>query len=535
MRTIPAGTPALLVRRLSRSTEASSSLERQAEDLAKAVAERGLVVVGDVEDPDVSGAVDPAQRPKLGPWMRSPLWESWSVIMVTALDRLTRDQHAWDAFCMRCHQGGKEIIVLTDPSLDIHTPTGRMMAYIRATIAQEEREKVSERRLNTRAFYRREDLWPGGSWPFGYRAEPFIRGGKTRFRLVPDPVTAPLVREAYLRVAEQGWSMRQLAQDWNARNIPTSRDHQRIASGQEPQGHTWAPSALRKSLRSPALKGVATRNRKPLLKDGLPVRWAEPLLTDDEFERLQHALDVLAVRFPGGNARSQVSPLNGLLWCGAGHRIHEANRHRQLVDGSTREHRYLRCATFATGQECPFKASWPREGTLDMVEKAFMLKLGEEEVKERRYIPGSDNRARIAELEAAIGNLAQAVAEAQSPAVVAALTRTMDAHAATLAKLREEPVTPPRWEEVGTGRTFAQWWAEAGTWAVRGPFLRQAGFRIFLLGHPEGYHEAIVITPADLLDTARDAASGTVTPRDDDADSLRALRRVLEAGPPHSH
>ncbi|MGC9539512.1 recombinase family protein [Streptomyces sp. UG1] len=522
---IDPGTPALLVRRLSRTNESSSSLERQAADLSRAVLDLSLAVVGDVEDPDVSGAVAPAERPKLGPWMLSPLWESWRVIMVTDLDRLTREQYAWEVFAERCHQGGKEIICLSDPNLDIHTPVGRWTAYGRATMAMEYRQALVRKRLNQRAYYRQEDLWPGGSWPFGYRAEDFTRDGKKRFRLVPDAVTAPLVREAYEKIVDQGWSMRMLAADWELRGVPTSRDHQLIASGRVPEKRRrWAGTAMTKILRSPVLKGIAMHQGEPLLRDGLPVRWADPLLTDVEFDRLQGALDILRLRHPGG--RGDVSPINGVFFCGCGRKLHEAPRPE---DSGRRSH--LRCASVSSGEDCPFKSSyWPRDPTLRMAERVFLDKLGAEEVMERRYIPGADNRQRITELETAIHNLAQSVAQTSSEEVRAALVSTMEQHAARAEELRQEPVVPPRWDEVGTGQTFADRWASMDSWGERGPFLRNLGMRCYLLGLPKGYHDALIFTPRDALTYARDAASGMPVSEDFDAIARAAVTQALAEG-----
>ncbi|MFD3697124.1 recombinase family protein [Streptomyces sp. NPDC058646] len=62
------------------------------------VAEGRYDVVGDVEDSFVSGAVSPEERPSLGRWMREPLWYEWDAIMVTSLDRITRNQTHWEMF-----------------------------------------------------------------------------------------------------------------------------------------------------------------------------------------------------------------------------------------------------------------------------------------------------------------------------------------------------------------------------------------------------------------------------------------------------
>ncbi|WP_217144015.1 recombinase family protein [Streptomyces sp. AC627_RSS907] len=207
----------LKVRRISRDTEDSSALVRQGEELDAATEEHRLIVAGEVEDSTVSGAVNLDDRPSLGRWMKAPHWHDWDALMVTSLDRITRNQHHWDRFAERCHQGGKEIICLDDPALDIHTPTGRMIAYIKATQAQEYREAIVKKRRKQTQYYRDEALWGGGTWPFGYRPVVQEHKGKQRYKLVTDPVTGPLIREAYERIAEQGWNMGQLCKDWNAR------------------------------------------------------------------------------------------------------------------------------------------------------------------------------------------------------------------------------------------------------------------------------------------------------------------------------
>ncbi|MFF0227066.1 recombinase family protein [Streptomyces sp. NPDC004629] len=91
----------LKVRRISRDTEDSSALLRQGEELDRAAEEGRCTVAGEVEDVCVSGVVNLDDRPKLGRWMNDPLWHEWDAIMVTSLDRITRDQHHWDRFAER--------------------------------------------------------------------------------------------------------------------------------------------------------------------------------------------------------------------------------------------------------------------------------------------------------------------------------------------------------------------------------------------------------------------------------------------------
>lgn len=58
------------VRRLSRMKLATSSQERQREDVLTAAASVGGHIIGRADDWEVSGATDPMTRPRLGPWLR---------------------------------------------------------------------------------------------------------------------------------------------------------------------------------------------------------------------------------------------------------------------------------------------------------------------------------------------------------------------------------------------------------------------------------------------------------------------------------
>jgi hypothetical protein len=132
---------------------------------------------------------------------------------------------------------------------------------VKATQAQEYREAISRKRLGQTQYYRDESLWGGGAWPFGYRPKPTPpkEDGKVRFKLFPDPVTAPLVREAYDRIVNQGHSMGMICRDWNERGILTSKDYQRAVKRRGDEGwrqdrgevSVWASSALGAILRKP--------------------------------------------------------------------------------------------------------------------------------------------------------------------------------------------------------------------------------------------------------------------------------------------
>ncbi|MFE2640014.1 recombinase family protein [Streptomyces scopuliridis] len=534
------GTRVLKMRRISRDSEDSSALARQAEALDGAAVEGRYDAVGDVEDSFVSGAISPEERPGLGRWMREPLWYEWDAIMVTSLDRITRNQTHWEMFADKCYQSGKDVICLDDPSLDITPGNGRMIAYIKATQAQEYREAIVRKRRNQTQYYRDESLWGGGTWPFGYRPTLTECQGRQRYKLEIDPVTGPLIREAYERIAEQGWSMSRLCNEWNERGVLTSQDYQRSVNAAEKKagvktqikGTKWTTSILGKILKKPILKGVAMHKGEPLLRDGVPVRWADSILDDDEFDKLQVAVKALGQYRAG--IKSNASPMTGVLYCPCGKKMYENSSVGKLNTGEVRHHKYFRCSSWSNGKACDFSTSWPQDEVYATAEYAFLSKLGGDEITERRYVPGKDNRKKIKELEYAIDNLAQSIALASSPAVVASITGTMERHAANLEALREEPFVPGRWEVTGTGQTYAAKWSAMAEWKERGEFLRTTGFRIFVWRNPKDRSRDMaiyVISPNDVASKASDALSGDVEPSDEkewDLQALKIFREVIE-------
>src|SRR5690348_3894785 len=99
--------------RLSHDTDASTSIERQREDIQRRVhADRGTLV-GITEDTDVSGSISPFERADLGPWLTDPkLIAKWDTLMVAKLDRLSRSVLDFGELLKWCKANGKNIVTL---------------------------------------------------------------------------------------------------------------------------------------------------------------------------------------------------------------------------------------------------------------------------------------------------------------------------------------------------------------------------------------------------------------------------------------
>ncbi|MFI8483680.1 recombinase family protein [Streptomyces rubrogriseus] len=125
----------LAVQRISRDSEASSALTRQDEALTRAMRQGTYKEVGRVVDATISGAVHLDQRPSLRRWLLEPLVHEWDVLMVTEQDRITRDDMHWWHFVDWVLKNGKDVEVLDDPTFDIRSEDGRMLAGIKAAQA----------------------------------------------------------------------------------------------------------------------------------------------------------------------------------------------------------------------------------------------------------------------------------------------------------------------------------------------------------------------------------------------------------------
>uniref|UniRef100_A0AAU2JQK8 Uncharacterized protein n=1 Tax=Streptomyces sp. NBC_00049 TaxID=2903617 RepID=A0AAU2JQK8_9ACTN len=113
--------------------------------------------------------------------------------------------------------------------------------------------------------------------------------------------------------------------------------------------------------------------------------------------------------------------------------------------------------------------------------------------------------------------------------MVASLTGTMERHAAHRAELMLEPFVPGRWEVTGTGRTYADQWSAMAGWKERGPFLRTAGFRLFVWLRPgeQGRDMAVhVVSPAEIAELSTGGSAGSVEPNDESA-WTRAASRIF--------
>lgn len=477
---------ALIVVRLSRLTDATTSPERQLQACRELCDQRGYEVVGVAEDLDVSAAsTSPFNRPQLGDWLTNRLGE-FDVLVFYRMDRIVRRLLDLADLIRWCQEHSVSVVSATEQFLDLTAPFGDIIALLVAKVAEMELAAISDRNASAARYNIRAGKYRGGIPPWGYLPEQTEEG----WRLVQDPGQVAVISEVVERVLA-GQPLRSIAHDLTARKILTPKDRFAQSQGREVKGYRWHSGPLKRSLTSPTLLGQIVA-REPLTDaqdrvkrdvkgrkvfgpeavvrndDGSPVIRAEPILAREVFDRLGVEL---ADR---ENRKEPTKRSSGLLlqvvYCGVCGR--PAYR---LKGGAGRKPRY-RCASAQYKQPCGNK-SIPLEYADETVETIVLGMLGSSERLERIWDSGSDHSAELAEINDALvdltGLLGAGPYKAGTPQRVK-LNESIKALAARQAELSTERVKPSGWTWQPTGEKFADWW-ERQDLTARNVWLRSMG------------------------------------------------------------
>jgi DNA invertase Pin-like site-specific DNA recombinase len=247
--------------RISLDTEASGSIAKQREQLAAYVVSRGrdAEAVEWFTDESVSGSkVAFRDRPAGG-----RLWRTLRAgdrVLVTKIDRAARSVRDLLALVEYVHDAGASITFVGN-DLDTGSSSGRLMLTILGAIAEFEASLISERRRESLESFSTEGRHAVGKAPIGFLSAPNPAG--RGLVIVKDPETAPLVRDAVLRV---------LAGEPQS----TVRESLGLSS-----------TGFQKLLRNPRLAGMTPRNGGVVLVNGVPlVNPDAAILSLAEWQRL---------------------------------------------------------------------------------------------------------------------------------------------------------------------------------------------------------------------------------------------------------
>lgn len=487
--------------RLSRASDESTSVVRQKVAIQRWADSRGHTIVGWVEDVDVSGAIAPWERPGLGQWLPSTIgkdvsaveqrlaWElsradEWDVLCGMKLDRISRRVLHIAQLVEWAGEHGKEVASAED-GFDVSSPMGKILFQLIAAFAEGELEAIKFRAKSSYAHLMKSGRWRGGFVPYGYRAEKDAVGDG--WKLVPDDYgtdTVSVVREIVRRIVEEGQAINAVCRWLNDEKVPTSLDAQRIRAGKEPKGSLWRVGNLTKMLRSHTLLGRVEMTEEVQLPDGtkekrirlvrdaegLPLQRAEPILSKREWDELQAKLKENSR--PSAGHRYDRSPLLRVAFCVCG---------RPLYRNNGRTWMYYRCSSRnISGAECGQSEAIRAKLLEEIVEETFLRAVGSAEIIRRTFRPGVDHTADVAEVTRALAELRE---DREAGLYSSELGKKeyreeylrLEAKRESLAAM---PVVPDRWEEIPTGQTYADRWAELSSPAEKNKELREAGVKV---------------------------------------------------------
>ncbi len=459
--------------RVSRMADETTSPERQLAAIERWAKGKHHQVIGKATDLDESAyKVPPLARPELGHWLTKRA-DDFDVIAWSRLDRAVRRMADMSDLVRWAKDHGKSLVFCSGPggTLTLDMSSGlvsELIAQVLAFAAEMEAYAISERTTDSRSALRKMKRYAGGWTPFGYRA--VARAEGTGYVLEPDPEYAPIVTRMTKDILA-GRGPTYVANWLTTEHVPTSKDIVRIRAGRKPRGHRWRYLQVQQILRSRAVCGI-TELGGQMIRDetGLPLRFAEPIISDSDWRTVQDRLDAISkhVRTPRQNSHWLI----GSARCRrCGQPLHS---NRQRVKGRTYE--YLRCHGVSTGT-CRAPNVRLRE-LADYVDQWMADYLKNIPSLEEHIVPGSDRSDEIAEVTEAIGHLsAQVAVDRAYGQPTKANEQRLDALHSRLAALVKIPADPGRVEYGISDQPVTDIWHSYDTAAKR-TFLLDNGVQV---------------------------------------------------------
>lgn len=426
-------TRAVLYLRISESDEASTSLQRQEEDLRARAAREGWTVVDVLSDDGISGGLSREKATGALEMLRSG---DADVLAVWKADRWSRQGvRAVADLDDVLSQRPKARFIADQDALDSREASFDVIFGVLAVIARAERKNTSLRVRSSIAALRRVGRYSGGNLPYGY--QPIANPDGPGRILVVNEDEAAVVREAAERVLS-GESTYAVSRDLNERGVPTRR------------GATWTVQALRQVLTAEPILGRIT-HRGELLRgdDGLPLQVWPPVLDLETWTRLRSTLGVGIPREVRPLRRRRSGLLSGLITCGiCGAPLY--------LRSNGAGHAAYGCSARSNGRPCD-GVSISTDAVEQHVVESFLSAVGDREVIEEVIEAGADDAA-LAEIDRALNETAAEMTAdgADYPALIARITSLKERKAARKAAPREPSV-----RLVPTGRTYRDAWEAA--------------------------------------------------------------------------
>ncbi|MEU5227333.1 recombinase family protein [Streptomyces toyocaensis] len=448
---------ALLSVRLSVLTDDTTSPVRQELDLRRLALDRGCRVVGVASDLNVSATkVPPWKRKELGDWLnnRAPEFDE---ILFWKLDRFVRRLTDLSTMIDWCLKYGKNLVSKND-SIDLTTTAGKIMVTIIGGIAEIEAANTSTRVASLWDYTKTQSDWLVGKPAYGYETAEDENG------------------KVVLVIDEDARRALHWCRTAALRDKPASaRRMVKVLVRASLCGSGLTASTQLRRLRNPALMGYRVeedknggvrRSKIVLGSDAKPIRVADPIFTEDEFNSLQEALDRRGRNQPTRRPEGATKFL-GVLIC------HDCGSNMTVQQNRVKNwsYSYLRCGKCKAGGH---GAPNPDEIYSKLVNDVLRV-LGDEPVMTREYRQGAEARKEQQRLEQSIGyymtGLEPGGRFTKTCFTKEQAEKTLDDLINQLETIDPES-TKDRWVAVHNGKSFRSHWEEGGMEAMAADLLR---------------------------------------------------------------
>lgn len=393
-----------LYMRYSSEKQTEQSIEGQLRELLSFCKQHKYRVAAIYVDRAISAHASMEKRPAFQQMLSDSRGASWKTVLVYKLDRFARNREDAAVARMRLRKNGcnvesaKEGISKNPEGVILEALLEGMAEYYSLELSQKITRGMRESALKGQAV--------GGSIPLGYRIE--------KKQWVLDPLTAPLVSEAFNRYAD-GETVAGICSDFNARGYRTAK------------GAQFNKSSFKNIFRNEKYIGVY-KYKDIRVEDAIP-----RIVPNDLWERVQARLKVSEQAPARGKAKVPYL-LSGKIFCGhcGSPMIGESGRGK---GGKT--YNYYSCANRKRNGGCD-KKPVPKDWIEDVVAQDALSVLtddvidyvatiaaqqSEEDIQKNTNIPAI--REQIADIERKVRNLTKAI-EASGAAPDVLVSRIVD-------------------------------------------------------------------------------------------------------------
>jgi site-specific DNA recombinase len=480
-------------RRLSRKTDATSSPQRQGDQILQATTDAGGHVIGWADDWEVSGATDPLTRRGLGPWLRGEMGP-YDGIVAASVDRVGRNVRDTLNTQVLLTRQDRMIVTADHAGVWDFSDSNQENEWLMKAWGSQMELRAIQKRNRDETIRARNSGEPKQKPSYGYMFVRLAPGAKVD-HVELDPVASEISREIARRVlADETGKITPATESarLNREGIPNPGDRRAQLYGRPVSGKPWTAKTVQYILCSEAALGYLIHGGRPVTgDDGRPVRIAEPL-----WDRATHDALVAktAPKRAGSRAPKGAQLLSGGSFCGnCGARLYiagrAANRHAYGCTGRVRGIRASAgckpAPTMAIEKLDAIAAEW------------FLARYGAGEVMRKVYDPGTGHAAQIAELEATRKRLRddRNAGLYDDPGDAEWYRTEYRRLADEIKDLRALPERKPGMRMVATGRTIAAEWAGADT-VRRREMLAEFEVRVVL--HPQGHAPRVAITGMEI-------------------------------------